>query len=142
MRSAQPPGMRGESHQGATDLYALPSERSLAASHVHRNHGWRASRETNCCPTTPVAPRTPTSIASIEVKNPLTASVAGDCRSLQNRLMVRLISYERSPPAPVLARLCMRFRVASVENIYGQYTSRPHPSRQAPLLCISKSETL
>ncbi len=73
MRSAAPPGIGVVSFHGATVRYALPSDRSLAASHVHRNHGCRASRETNCCPTMPVAPNTPTSIASIRASLILTA---------------------------------------------------------------------
>src|SRR6478752_7823824 len=71
IRSADASGIGVDSFHGATDLYALPSERSLAASHVHRNHGCPASRETNCCPTTPVAPNTPTSIASIHSSLPV-----------------------------------------------------------------------
>jgi hypothetical protein len=39
MRSAAPPGIGVLNFHGATDLYALPSDRSLAPSHVHRNHG-------------------------------------------------------------------------------------------------------
>jgi len=40
----------------------FPSDRSLAASQVRLNQGWCARRAMNCCPTMPVAPRTPTSI--------------------------------------------------------------------------------
>jgi hypothetical protein len=44
---------------------------SSTASQVSANHGWCSSRETNCCPIIPVAPRIPTSIF---VVTPLTPS--------------------------------------------------------------------
>jgi hypothetical protein len=40
--------------------YGRPADLALAATAVSRNQGWASSRETNRCPTIPVAPRTPT----------------------------------------------------------------------------------
>lgn len=42
--------------------YRFPAERSLAEIQAKRNHGCASSMATRCCPTRPVAPKTPTSI--------------------------------------------------------------------------------
>src|SRR5688572_24303725 len=66
----------GNRHADAS-VYFLPSDRSLAASHVTLNHGWCSSRDTNCCPTIPVAPRTPTSIF-VTNRSPLSRRSLGE----------------------------------------------------------------
>src|SRR5262249_37875630 len=66
LRSRAATGMELGSRHGAASPYTLPSDRSLAATQRSANHGWFSSRATNCCPTRPVAPRTPTSSLCID----------------------------------------------------------------------------